>query len=261
MIDFMSRKDLNGLEKFMVSQYSLKLADLYEVKAVALMYEYHFQEAVREFEKTEGAGKDELYGNPFTIHISDCHDCDHLATQKTKYTKLSFAKKMAELMAKGDTASNAEERAQNYFLYANGLYNMTYYGNGRFIHETRIVNFSPYGYSADENEEALKTNFYNCIESLLWYQKALSLSKNKEFRAKCTWMSAKCEHNIWLGTSPNKDETKPYRDFAGGRFFTDMKTQYSDTKYYQEVINECGYFCTFITHSKRCVRDSLSLGR
>jgi hypothetical protein len=254
MIDFMNKKDLNGFEKYVVGQYPLKLADLYKEKAVALMYNYQFAEATREFEKSKESGSEELYGNPFTIHVTDCHDCDHIAQQKTKYSKYVFAKKMIELKAKGDTAADAQERAQNYFLYANGLYNMTWYGNARFAHDSRIFTDDYYTlYEAKEGKQLRKSNFFNCNEAMTWYQKALSLSKDKEFRAKCTWMSAKCEHNIWLGSLDTDGDLN--KDFVAGKYFNQMKNEYADTRYYKEAINECGYFCTFINPSDKCIRN------
>jgi hypothetical protein len=258
MIDFMSSKSLNPLETYLANNYPLKLAQLYEIKGVALMYEYDFKAAIREFNKAQGAGKQELYGNPFTIHVTDCHDCDHAAKQKTKYTKYTFAEKMIELKAKGDTASSVEERANNYFLYANGIYNMTWYGNGRVIHETSVSYFSYE--NAEDGERPQGDNYFNCSEALAYYQKAFNLSKNKEFKAKCTWMSAKCEHNLWLD-GDIATRVSQNADFQPGKYFNKMKTEYANTKYFQEAIAECGYFCTFITHSKQCIRDTLSLNQ
>jgi hypothetical protein len=157
---------------------------------------------------------------------------------------------MTELKLKGDTEKDAESRAQNYYLYANGMYNMTWYGNASSVHASAISR-DDYGYVTYERNEYLRTtNFFKCSEALLYYQKAAALTKNKEFRAKCTWMSAKCEHNLWIDA--NKDSEKA---FVAGRYFQQMKTLYSNTEYYKDVINECGYFCTYITRSDSCMRN------
>jgi hypothetical protein len=58
---------------------------------------------------------------------------------------------------------------------------------------------------------------------------------------------------LWLeGTN---DELKANKDFVAGKYFNQMKNEYADTKYYQEAINECGYFCTFVTRSDKCKRN------
>jgi len=248
MIDFRNRNDLNALERYLVSSYPLSLYDLHEIKAVGFIYAYDFTNAVHEFDMAKPAMGDALYGNPFTIHIVDCHDCDFIAPQKVTYYKSSFATKMVELKAKGDTATENSERAMNYFLYANGLYNMTWYGNGRTIYETKIRYVEPDDY--DNGTSNAPKAFFDCSQALEYYKKAMELTSNKEFKAKCAWMCAKCEHNLWLESPSNSDG-----DFAAGDYFNKMKLEYSDTKYYQEVIKECGYFCTFITGgSKTCIK-------
>lgn len=176
-----------------------------------------------------------LLGNPFTIHIKDCHDCDHLAIQKTKYTSLDFIKKMKEMK---ETANNKpNEAAQNYFLIANGFYNMTYFGNARVFYENSVDN-SVNNY---DHEQVIEEN---CNLALKYYLLAKEKSTDNEFKAKCTFMAAKCEQNKFFLNIP-----KGYKgDFKSGIYFTSLKKEYSSTKYYSEIIKECGYFKTYINH-------------
>lgn len=246
MIAFMNRKDKSLFEKFMADRYPLTLGDLYNIKAVNLLYEYEFAAAAREF----SAAKDgtELPANPFNIHIVDCHDCDFASPQKTKYTRFLFIKKMLELKAKGDAATDPEERAQNYFLFANGLYNMTWYGNSRVLRVTRISEDGFYNMTT--SPYLRETAFFDCNLALNYYQKAQGLTMNREFQAKLAWMLAKCEHNIWLEAHQESD-----KDFIAGKYFSELKARYADTRYYADVLQECGYFCTYITRSDSCKRN------
>ncbi|MEP7264350.1 MAG: hypothetical protein ABI772_07630, partial [Bacteroidota bacterium] len=253
---YFERKDHSRFEKYLIEQYPFKLQHIYEQKAVELMYAYNFQEAVKMFEKDLHSGETELYGNPFNIHITDCHDCDHVAVQKKKYSKYEFAKSMRDLVMLADSSKDSSEKAQNYFLYANGLYNMTYYGNARLVNETYIGNWSYDGYyNEDISKEEAQDPFYNCSEALTYYQLAAAFAPKKEFAAKCTWMCAKCEQNIGEYDEEEANAGDKFVNFTPGKYFKLMNSTYADTKYYKEVINECGYFCTYNGGGEKCIRN------
>jgi hypothetical protein len=75
-----------------------------------------------------------------------------------------------------------------------------------------------------------------------YYNKAMGASKDPEFKAKCCFMAAKCEQNTFFCHEP-----KDYKgDFKAGKYFTMLKSNYSATKYYREIIEECGYFKTYL---------------
>jgi hypothetical protein len=258
MIDFMLRKDHTPFERFVLGKYPLKLEELYDVQAVAKMYAGDFEGAKDVYAKHPAAGNDELMGNPFNIRIVDCHDCDHAKPLKVPYTKRKFADKILEMKAKAnDPALDAKERATNYFLMANGLYNMTWYGNARLLSVT-VVNwnmsyserFSPY--TTKETEEPID-GYFDSKPALEAYLKAYELSNDTEFKAKCIWMAAKCEHNIWLETEYGEESTG---DFKSGDYFRKLKQEYSTSQYYKQVIAECGYFCQFITPGNQsCIKN------
>jgi hypothetical protein len=244
MIDFMLYPKKNPFRAYLIGRYPITLDDLYDVQATALLYQYDFEGALSIYSKHPKTGATELLGNPFNYRKVDCHDCDHALPQKVKYNKRSFAAKMLELKAKGDDLNMAkEERSTNYFLFANGLYNMTYYGNARMVSVTAVdwevasqMRMKP------EDETVLSGNpYHDCSAAETYYLKAKVLSSSREMQAKCLWMAAKCEHNIWLETEYT-DETG---DFVAGNYYRLLQKEFIDTKYYSEIIQECGYFCQF----------------
>lgn len=245
MIAFMKKKNGNVLEQFLLEQYPLKIADVYPILAMNYMYEHKFASAVATF-RTIQYDTTSLYANPFNIRIKDCHDCDFERKQITHYDRLTFSMKMKQMKQLGDQSQNPEVRAQNYFLYANGLYNMTWYGNGRALHTTDNL-WEGYGeiFYGGGYELMKNTSFFDCSEALKYYQKAFSLSKNREFKARCTWMSAKCEHNAWIDRKV--DEYEREKDFVAGDYFHLMQKDFRNTAYFRDVIKECGYFRKFIT--------------
>lgn len=231
MIAWYERPNPSAFEKLFLENASLQKRDYQELLGIRYAQQDKLEDALAAL-KAAGS-KETLYGNPFTIHIKDCHDCDHEAIQKTKYTKASFIEKMIEM--KGIAAGKPAEAAQNYFLVANGFYNMTYFGNARLFYDNRVDNtIYEYEHSAtpeESNDLALK-----------YYLLALQSATDKEFKAKCTFMAAKCEQNAFFMNVP----ANYTGDFKSGIYFASLKKDYSATKYYQEVIKECGYFRTYL---------------
>lgn len=256
MIAFMERSNHNPFEKYMMGRYHLNADALYNIKGIKLLYEYNFAEALAVFEKIKT--EETLPADPFTMRITDCHDCDFGEMQQTKYTRKTFAKKMMELQQGFETNKNKEAAAQNLFRYANALYNMTYFGNGRFIGSSPIS--WPDDMHTEYYSERKKNNpnYYDCNEALACYTKAQKLTTSKEFAARCAWGAAKCEHNLKL-MEFMPWQSKENGDFEAGTYFNEMKSNYANTKYFKEVLNECGYFCTYITKDTACVRDKWSL--
>ena len=255
MIDFMNNTKKSAFRNYLLGRYFFSVDDLYDVQATSKIYAYEFEAAIAIYNAHPKAGSIELAGNPFNYRKVDCHDCDHAMPQKVVYTKRSFAEKMIELKDKAEnTATQADERANNYFLYANGLYNMTYYGNARRVSVT-VVDFEVMydNYNSTINNEKEIFHYHDCREAELNYLKAATLNTKREFQAKCMWMAAKCEHNIWLETEYDEETTG---DFIAGKYFNLLREKFSDTKYYSEIIYECGYFCQYNNPGELfCIRN------
>lgn len=238
-----------------MGRYPVQTSDLYDVLATARIYDYNFTGALEIYKQHNTTGNNELLGNPFNYRIVDCHDCDHMMKQRVRYTKKSFVEKMIELKEKGDKEKDPIEKSNNYFLFATGLYNMTYYGNARVVSSTVVNwNYSDSNRFSGNRESTQKNDgYYDCKKALSFYLMAKELNSNQEFKAKCTWMAAKCEHNLWLDTEYQYRETG---DFQSGMYFKQMKEQFFNTKYYKEVIGECGYFCQYINPvNPSCIKN------
>jgi hypothetical protein len=256
MINFMEQKQHNPFESYLLMQYHLNFDAVCQIKGTRLLYEYNFKEALSVFEKVKI--EDTIPADPFIMRAVDCHDCDFIAPQEIKYTRSTFTKQMLALKQSFEVAKNKEAAAQNMFIYANALYNMTYFGNGRFIASTPISWMEDDYMDNEEESKRNEDNYYNCSEALKYYEQAKSITANKELAAQCAWAAAKCEHNLkLLGIVPW--QTQSHTDFEAGTYFLEMKSKYAGTKYYKEVLNECGYFCSYITKDTVCIRDKWSL--
>lgn len=248
--EFMERKNLNSLEQYLCDTYTFKLASIYDLEGTEYLYQHDWQNAIAAFVKHPDAGTTSTYCDPFVIHIKDCHECDHSNQTSLTFTKMSFSKRMLELKEQINAEKNNNTKSELCFEYANGLYNMTWFGNARVlsltdIHYSSSSQFLSYG-------EKISDPYFDCTEAGKWYEEARKLTRNKEFAAKCAWMAAKCEHANWLNSI---NESEP-NDFVAGEYFQMLKSTYKNTKYYQEIIQECGYFCTFnYGPIEKCIRN------
>jgi hypothetical protein len=234
MKSFLNKANKTPYESLYAKMYPLTVSDLLEYQAINLTYDDKLGEAIAKMEPTSSSSilPEILPGNPFNGRLQDCHDCDHAAPQKIKYTKLTFLKKMKDME---DKIKAGTEVYTNAMLVANAFYNITYYGNARTFYECKVD-----GSNASYNME-LATKYYTL---------ALNGAKTDEQKAKCHFMLAKCERNIYYNEKifSNKDyqygERSNLPDFLAWEGFVSLK-QYANTQFYKEVIKECGYFRTY----------------
>jgi hypothetical protein len=234
LIAFMDQPSKTDFEKLILEIHPYSKATLFNYKAILLIYQYKFKEALEIIEACPGAGDGTLLADPFVIHIYDCHDCDFLSKKEQVYSLHTFVKRLKELQEK--VLTDPKNAPKYYFLLANGLYNMTYYGNARSVYASPILNIDLVYF--EYNRVPQNNPFFDCSKAMEYYQKAMEASTDKEFKAKCCFMAAKCEQNQYF-SSPEFDYNKIVRS---GTYFAKLRDNFSKTKYYKEIIDECGYF-------------------
>lgn len=238
MQNFLQKSGKTSYEEYCAKIYGLSLEDLYEFEAIDKVLNDDIDGAVVLMEKAGKNGEKTLLSNPFNGGIKDCHDCDHAVAQKTKYSKLATLKKMKEMKDKltSDTYNNA-------LLIANAYYNMTYHGSSRVFY-TCAVSDIYYGTQGVANSKSYLNKLTDMTLAKKYYRMALTAVKNDEQKAKVYYMLSKCERNDWYNAgNPVYDKGI---DFLYWSNFAELK-KLSATKYYKDVINECGYF-------KACMR-------
>lgn len=236
MQDYLSKGQLSNWDKMAQSLYNVTLDDIYEFKAIKLAYKNQIPQAIAEMEKASKNKEIVLLGNPFNGNVKDCNDCDHVAFQKTKYTKIAFLKKIAEIQ-QGLTSASGSDKYNNALLLGNAFYNMSYYGNARLFYDNKIIDqYGNYGeYISDLYKDMLSSNRL----SQEYYQMAFAAATNDEQKAKAVYLLTKIERNAFYKTDKYKPWEVDYIVFNG---YKKLMKEYSKTKYYQEVIRECGYF-------------------
>lgn len=235
-------------EQAMLRYYNLKIEDLYYHQGLMLVYQEKTDQAIAMFEKSGARAQYKLLGNPFSIRLNDCHDCDFDAVQKVKYTPLSFLKAVKTLKSDIIAGKNAYV---NTFLLADAYYNITHYGNARTFYQSDITG------SDATSPMDIPVEFRQILTSgkiaEKYYLMARNYAKTREQKARCTFMAAKCERNdIYNAVYNDKSNAGKFYwdfDFKGvpvGKYFAELKTQYYQTQYYNEILKECGYFKSYV---------------
>lgn len=238
MLAFMRKPSKSEFDTYILLNYPIKAEDVIEYQAINLVYKGQLKQALELFKASPGAGDGSLAADPLLIHINDCHDCDFLQRPDQPYTKQTLVEKMISL--ENQAATNTQNKAMLYFQMANAFYNISYFGNARDFYETSIYSRGLMDFlGVGENSDPV----LSCAKAESYYQKAIEASTNNEFKAKCFFMAAKCEQNLFYLNWPANFSG----DFKPGIYFKQLKDNYSRTKYYQEIIKECGYFKTYVS--------------
>jgi tetratricopeptide (TPR) repeat protein len=154
--------------------------------------------------------------DPFVIHIRDCHDCDHEKYEKAKWDHLNVTDRLIEL--EGKVKLGGEQGAEAALQIGNVLYNVTYWGNARQA-------------TAETHQKTEDSSL-----AMKYYKKAFDLSKNRELKAKAAYLAAKAELGTLLANGGGMA--------IPATWFPVLK-QFSNTRYYKEVLKECGHFAAW----------------
>lgn len=245
MKTFLAKPNKTQIENIAAGIYNLKLKDINNFQAVKATFANKIPEAIAFIQQADSVQYYTFLGNPFNGNIKDCHDCDHMAPQKKKYTQLEFLNTIKGMQ---DKLAQKEDVYTNSLLLGNAFYNLTHFGNGRTFYEINIVGYGSNPYSF---RDPMKKMITNCDVPKMYYQKAFEAATTKEQKAKCVYMLAKCERNEYYNSKYNNlknwwDKEDDKIDFIAWNNFKILKKDYADTKYYQDVIAECGYFSTYV---------------
>jgi len=242
---FLEKSNKTEIEKIGAGIYSLKLKDINNFQAIQSTFKNKIPEAIAFMQQTDSVQYVKFLGNPFNGNIKDCHDCEHMAYQKRKYTFMDFLTTIKEMQ---DKLAQKEDVYTNSLLLGNAFYNISHFGNGRTFYEMSIVGYGSGPYSFRDSMKEMITN--NSV-SKMYYQKAFEAASNKEQKAKCLYLISKCERNDYYNKKyTNINSYWEIQDdkvnFIAWNSFKALRKDYSDTKYYQDVIAECGYFRTYM---------------
>jgi hypothetical protein len=181
----------------------------------------------------------ELLGkwNPFIERLNECIHCP-IKSDERQLTKPQIVAEMLKLQY--DIRANRAESPQYYYKMGLGLYNMSYFGYAWQVLDYFRSGSSLRAYRSGTTSDIVnhpilkngnKENF-DLTQALVYFEKAISISKDDELSARAAFMAAKCEQkisNVTLGINKRK-------------YFSLLKSKYKHTDYYEKIIENCKYF-------------------
>ncbi|MFW2600193.1 hypothetical protein [Aliarcobacter butzleri] len=234
---FMKSTPDSKLKEYMQTSFSKQVNNhSYATKTRLLINNLKFQEAL---ETNTPFLNEKIEFNPFNTFIKG----NNRTGKQDVLTIKEFLTKM--IVIKTELEKNPKSVMDNY-LFANALYNLSYFGNSDRITTVYRSNYS-IGSPLLQKEKLEK--------AIKHYNIALENSKDKEFQAKLTYMISKV-YLALADLSNEKDRWKYYGESKynygtiyetflqknGAKYFDTLKQDFGNTKYYQELIQQCGDF-------------------
>lgn len=242
----LQKQHKTSFEQTMLRYYPFDMHDLYYHQSQVLTYQDKIEEAIVMMRKSESEG-DVMPANPFNININDCHDCDHSIKQHKNLYAMDVLKTMQNMKAEIKQGKNVYNNA---YLLANAFYNITFYGNSRVFYQAKVMQAE--GNTPFEIPNAFRSMLLSNKIAEKYYLMAANAAKTREQKARCTFMASKCERNESYNLAYNKPENanSSYWDLDiepvfFGKYFSVLKAQYEDTKFFEEAIKECGYLKSY----------------
>lgn len=193
--------------------------------------------------------------NPFNALIRG----NNRSGKNNTLTYRSFLQKALEI--KNLLKQNPNSSMDNYLL-ANMYFNLSYFGNSSKATTTHRSVLEVHTPILQEDK---------LIKALKHYQIALENSKDKEQKAKIIYQISKTnlamfdlkydkypqssssysflnEQKYYYGL--NSEFYESFLAISGAKYFDELQNNYKDTKYYKELLKECGDFKTYINSKK-----------
>ena len=240
-----TKTDKTKLEQLAINQYYVNFNDILNFQAKTAFYSDNVADAIVYMKNSGSLQNLEFQSNPFNAFIKDCNDCEHQKRQKRKFSKIDFLNTIQKMQL--DLANNIDSHS-NALLLGNAFYNTTFYGSGRAFYEGKIFGDAS---NIPAYEIWARDYITNMDLAKKYYSLAFKNATNDEQRAKSQYMLAKCERNEYFHSKLKNTEYYYFwnaeePNFIAWKGFKALKNEYRNTKYYQEVLQECGYFKTYV---------------
>jgi hypothetical protein len=254
LYSLMSSGKANAFEKYLVANNAVSKNHVIDFAGTAYLREYDYKKAIEWFKKAGAAEELTIHSDPFIDITYDLVE-PQPSEEKFSITKTTFAEEMQRLqqLAEKDKAN----AAKYYYKMALGFYNMTYYGHAWQL--TQYNRSGVDGYRIPDEATAFEKEYYGCFTASAYFEKAMNASADKNYKARCLFMMAKCAQKQLqrpgYGSSGDWDKyeasVKEYQKrFMANKYFPQLIKEYGSTAFYKEVYNTCSYLKDFVEKKK-----------
>jgi hypothetical protein len=254
LYSLMSSGKANAFEKYLISNNSVSLNHVVDFAGTSYLREYDYKKAIEWFKRAKSSKELTIHTDPF---IDITYDQVESLPEEEKFsiTKTAFTQEMLRLqqLAEKDKAN----AAKHYYKMALGFYNMTYYGHAWQL--TQYHRSGVDGYRIPDEATAFEKEYYGCFTAEKNFERAVNASTDKNFKARCLFMMAKCAQKQLqrpgYGSSGDWDKyeaaVKEYeKKFMANKYFPQLIKEYGTTAFYKEVYNTCSYLKDFVEKKK-----------
>lgn len=245
MIEYLTKKDMSNWDSILIGQYAFTLSDIYDYASIrsAYLHSDNLDKALYFMELSQHSN-DTLDCDPFLGRIKDIYHCSESNAPHIRFTKRDLLRQMKNLQS---LIAKGERTYEHYLALGNAFYNISYFGNSREFYFNPIIN--NYGIYIDP---LYKSWLLNSSIANAYYKNALQVARNNEQKALCVYMMTKCERNNYyteryyedgfIRDSYNQDT-----NYLAWNGFVKLKNEYSHTSFYKQVLQECGYFKSYLS--------------
>lgn len=242
-------KQASKFETYLLSKNSVTKKEVVDFAGTSYLREYDYVKAIDWFKRS--ADKGGINKNPFADLLYDLEK--QLPTEKKfSISKLAFAQEMQKLE---QAAKQPATAAKSYYKLALGMYNMSYYG-----HTWELVQYyrsGSDGYAIPKDATGFQKEYYGAFKAHDYFEKAMNASIDKNFKARCLFMMAKCaqkqvhqpQYNEFSSGNWDKyDEAQKayWPMFTNNKYFPQFVKEYGSTAFYKEAYNSCSYLRDFV---------------
>jgi hypothetical protein len=247
----MDSKQPNKFEAYLINHNAVNKKDVIDFAGTAYLRDYDYANAIEWFKKSTDKKTFSINTNPF---IDLLYDQEEVLASEAKFTttKLAFATEMLRLQKAAET--DKANAAKHLYKMANGFYNITYYG-----HAWKLVQYyrgGSDGYYIPKDATSFQKEYYGAFTAHNYFEKAMNASTDKNFKARCLFMMAKCsqkqlhrpQYDEYASNYDKMDiaENKYFTDFKSNKYFPQFIKEYSNTPFYKQAFNSCSYLRDFV---------------
>jgi hypothetical protein len=252
MKTFLAKPSKNDFEKWLLKSNVYDADMLNELEGTKNLRMLDFA-AAQQALSASGKWRDAVYVNPFVARLRDQQESED-QDGENMLSKEAYAKRMAELQKNLQSKDNGFAKAA--FEYANGLYNISYYGKSwdMLFYDRGSSDGMAY-YEDTTKLSATQEVYYRCRQAEQYFMEAFNNSTDKNFKAQCLFMAAKCWQKRAKDTNLSlpKSMTDNYDSYVLysliNPYFKQLQ-EYQKTSFYTEVYGSCGYLQLYVKKAK-----------
>lgn len=245
----LDNKQASKFENYLFTHNTITKKEVVDFAGTSYLREYNFSKAIDWFKRSPD--KNLVAKNPFVDLLYDREE--QLRGEKNyKTTKMGFAQEMMRLQKAAET--DKANAARHYYKMALGMYNITYYG-----HTWELVQYyrgGTDGYHIPKNATGFQKEYYGCYKAHEYFEKAMKAGTDKNFKARCLFMMAKCsqkqvhqpQYDEYTSNWDKYDQAyKAYWPaFTNNKYFPQFVKEYGNTAFYKEAFSSCSYLRDFV---------------